>query len=123
MATRKLGILTGGGDCPGLNAVIRGAVLSAKARGWEVLGIRVGYQHARTLYMTSRIDAAEQRAGRARHLLSSVGVRLGLGVVHAVTVGRCGSVPSAIHDGRGSASDRGGSASIERDGARRVPDR
>ena len=39
MATRKLGILTGGGDCPGLNAVIRGAVLSAKARGWEVLGI------------------------------------------------------------------------------------
>lgn len=35
----KLGIMTGGGDCPGLNAVIRGVVLSAKARGWEVFGI------------------------------------------------------------------------------------
>jgi 6-phosphofructokinase 1 len=39
MAIKKIGIMTGGGDCPGLNAVIRGAVLTARARGWEVLGI------------------------------------------------------------------------------------
>lgn len=31
--------MTGGGDCPGLNAVIRAVVLKAKARGWHVLGI------------------------------------------------------------------------------------
>jgi len=31
--------MTGGGDCPGLNAVIRAVVLKAHARGWEVLGI------------------------------------------------------------------------------------
>ena len=31
--------MTGGGDCPGLNAVIRAVVLKAKARGWDVLGI------------------------------------------------------------------------------------
>lgn len=36
---KKIGIMTGGGDCPGLNAVIRAAVLAARARGWEILGV------------------------------------------------------------------------------------
>jgi 6-phosphofructokinase 1 len=36
---KKIGVMTGGGDCPGLNAVIRAVVLTARARGWEVLGI------------------------------------------------------------------------------------
>ncbi len=36
---RRIGIMTGGGDCPGLNAVIRAVVLAAHARQWEVLGI------------------------------------------------------------------------------------
>ncbi|MSP25659.1 MAG: ATP-dependent 6-phosphofructokinase [Myxococcales bacterium] len=31
--------MTGGGDCPGLNAVIRAVVIKARARGWQVLGI------------------------------------------------------------------------------------
>lgn len=39
----RLAISTGGGDAPGLNAVIRAAVLSAISRGWEVLGICRGY--------------------------------------------------------------------------------
>ena len=39
----KIGLLTGGGDAPGLNAVIRTAVLSAVNRGWEVSGIRHGF--------------------------------------------------------------------------------
>ena len=39
----KIGLLTGGGDAPGLNAVIRTAVLSAVNRGWEVAGIRHGF--------------------------------------------------------------------------------
>jgi phosphofructokinase-like protein len=39
----RIGLLTGGGDAPGLNAVIRTAVLSAVNRGWEVLGIRHGF--------------------------------------------------------------------------------
>ena len=38
--TKKIGILTGGGDCPGLNAVIRGVVKSAIIRrDWKVIGI------------------------------------------------------------------------------------
>jgi 6-phosphofructokinase 1 len=34
----KIGIVTGGGDCPGLNAVIRAGVKAAALRGWESLG-------------------------------------------------------------------------------------
>jgi 6-phosphofructokinase 1 len=41
---RRIAINTGGGDAPGLNAVIRAIVLSALRRGWEVLGIRKGYE-------------------------------------------------------------------------------
>jgi 6-phosphofructokinase 1 len=39
MTIRRIGLLTGGGDCPGLNAVIRAAARSAHERGWEVWGI------------------------------------------------------------------------------------
>src|SRR5688572_7222507 len=39
----RIAISTGGGDAPGLNAVIRSAVLSAVNRGWEVLGVKRGY--------------------------------------------------------------------------------
>lgn len=37
--TKKIGILTSGGDCSGLNTVIRNVVFSATKQGWEVLGI------------------------------------------------------------------------------------
>jgi len=40
---KRIAINTGGGDAPGLNAVIRAIVLSALNRGWDVLGIRKGY--------------------------------------------------------------------------------
>lgn len=40
---RRIAINTGGGDAPGLNAVIRAATLAALRNGWEVLGIRRGY--------------------------------------------------------------------------------
>ncbi len=41
---KKIAILTGGGDCPGLNAVIRGVVRAAVLqRGWQVIGIRDGF--------------------------------------------------------------------------------
>ena len=39
----RIAINTGGGDAPGLNAVVRAAVLSAEGRGWDVVGIRRGY--------------------------------------------------------------------------------
>src|SRR5215472_9780950 len=39
----RIAISTGGGDAPGLNAVIRAAVLSAINLGWDVLGIKRGF--------------------------------------------------------------------------------
>ena len=41
---RKVGILTAGGDCPGLNAVIRGIVKTAEAAGVETYGFLEGYK-------------------------------------------------------------------------------
>lgn len=40
----KVAILTGGGDVPGLNSCIKGLVRGARERGWEVVGIRNGWQ-------------------------------------------------------------------------------
>jgi ATP-dependent phosphofructokinase / diphosphate-dependent phosphofructokinase len=40
----RIAISTGGGDAPGLNAVIRAVVLSAHQRGWECFGIRRGLE-------------------------------------------------------------------------------
>jgi len=40
---RRIALSTGGGDAPGLNAVIRAATLAAVNRGWEVVGIRDGF--------------------------------------------------------------------------------
>jgi ATP-dependent phosphofructokinase / diphosphate-dependent phosphofructokinase len=40
----RIGILTSGGDCPGLNAVLRGASLAAEKLGWEMLGFRDGFE-------------------------------------------------------------------------------
>ncbi len=40
---KKIGVLTSGGDAPGMNAAIRAVVRAARARGIEVVGIRRGY--------------------------------------------------------------------------------
>ncbi len=41
---KRIGILTGGGDCPGLNPAIRGAVIKAHELGYECLGIQEGWK-------------------------------------------------------------------------------
>ncbi|HPN66272.1 MAG TPA: ATP-dependent 6-phosphofructokinase, partial [Candidatus Omnitrophota bacterium] len=44
MKKRRIAILTGGGDCPGLNAVIRAVAKKAMGEGGEVVGIEDGYE-------------------------------------------------------------------------------
>ena len=44
MQIKRIGILTGGGDCPGLNAVIRGVAKCAHDQGIEVIGIEDGFE-------------------------------------------------------------------------------
>src|SRR5215213_6908964 len=41
---KKIGVLTSGGDCPGLNAVLRGVVRAASNRDWEVIGFHDGFE-------------------------------------------------------------------------------
>jgi 6-phosphofructokinase 1 len=42
--SEHIGIVTGGGDCPGLNAVIRATAKAAAKRGWESIGFLGGYE-------------------------------------------------------------------------------
>jgi len=51
----SVGVLTGGGDCPGLNAVIRAVTRRSLDRGWGVLGVRDGWR--------GLIDARMQELG------------------------------------------------------------
>src|SRR6516164_10004318 len=41
--SKSIGVVTGGGDCPGLNTVIRAVAKAAAKRGWECVGIVGGY--------------------------------------------------------------------------------
>ncbi len=66
----KIGILTGGGDVPGLNPCIRSVTLSADDLGWEVLGFRRGWEGV------LEIDPADQATVAAATLpLTREGVR------------------------------------------------
>jgi ATP-dependent phosphofructokinase / diphosphate-dependent phosphofructokinase len=44
MQTHRIGVLTSGGDCPGLNAVLRGVTKAAEKRGWQVIGFLDGFE-------------------------------------------------------------------------------
>ncbi|MBZ0271005.1 6-phosphofructokinase [bacterium] len=44
MARKKIGVLTGGGDCPGLNAAVRAVVCRAKSMDYQVMGVRSGWK-------------------------------------------------------------------------------
>jgi 6-phosphofructokinase 1 len=44
VVAKRVGVLTGGGDCPGLNAVIRAVARRSLDRGAEVLGVREGWR-------------------------------------------------------------------------------
>src|SRR5579859_432351 len=41
---KTIGMLTGGGDCPGLNAVIRAVVRSSDAEGWDSVAVLEGWR-------------------------------------------------------------------------------
>jgi 6-phosphofructokinase 1 len=64
----RIGINTGGGDAPGLNAVIHAVVLAAHHRGWEVHGIQTGYggllEPGRTTLLTpAHVESIVDRGG------------------------------------------------------------
>jgi len=63
----RIAILTGGGDCPGLNAVIRGVVRAAiLEHGWEVLGIQDGFDGLLAAGAQRRLYSHDVRGLQAR---------------------------------------------------------
>src|SRR5438876_7700535 len=85
---KRIGVLTSGGDAPGMNAAIRAVVRSALDKGWEVCGIRYGFtgllknqvlplrardvgnimQHGGTMLQTARCPEFRTEEGRAAGL-------------------------------------------------------
>jgi ATP-dependent phosphofructokinase / diphosphate-dependent phosphofructokinase len=53
---RRIGVLTGGGDVPGLNAVIKSIVYAASPMGYQVLGIRRGWEGLTHLQQGPELD-------------------------------------------------------------------
>ena len=62
MSAKRIGILTGGGDVPGLNSVIKSVVYRGSEMGCEVIGIRRGWEGL------THVDLREP-ASRTRYLL------------------------------------------------------
>ncbi len=62
MATKRIGILTGGGDVPGLNSVIKGVTYRCAEHGIEVTGVRLGWKGLTDLNL-------EDPESRARYLM------------------------------------------------------
>ena len=61
-ALQRIGVLTGGGDCPGMNAVIRAVVKTAiNEYGWEVLGIEDGFEGLIQPHKARLLDVADVR--------------------------------------------------------------
>jgi 6-phosphofructokinase len=56
MGTTRIGILTGGGDVPGLNGVIKGVTVRAAEMGFEVVGIRRGWEGLTHLDQAAGMD-------------------------------------------------------------------
>ena len=44
MSQKRIGVLTSGGDCPGLNAVLRAIVCASEQLRWKVIGFRDGFE-------------------------------------------------------------------------------
>jgi 6-phosphofructokinase len=62
MPAKRIGILTGGGDVPGLNSVIKSVVYRSAAIGYEVIGIRRGWEGLTHVNL-------QDPASRARYIL------------------------------------------------------
>ena len=62
MPSKRIGILTGGGDVPGLNSVIKSVVYRSGESGWEVIGIRRGWEGL------THVDLQDP-ASRSRYIL------------------------------------------------------
>jgi 6-phosphofructokinase 1 len=96
----RIGVLTGGGDCPGLNAVIRAVVQRAvKTYAWTVLGVRHGWRGL----LREEIEALDLRT--VSGILPRGGTILGTSRTNPYKEPTRGS-PQAVSSGDRSTPDR-----------------
>jgi len=88
---RRIGILTGGGDVPGLNSVIKSVVYRSSEVGWEAIGIRRGWKGL------THVDATRDDGGGYLRALDRVNTR---------TIDRTGG--TVLHTSRTNPSSMGG---------------
>ena len=105
----RIAINTGGGDAPGLNAVIRSVAVSALNRGWEVVGVRRGYQGMLENDPEAIIPLDRERVRGIAHLGGTI-----LGTTNR---GDPLTYP-VLRDGKRVATERHGGASVGEDRAR-----
>ncbi|MBW4056484.1 MAG: hypothetical protein HIU83_13990 [Proteobacteria bacterium] len=65
---KRIGVLTSGGDAPGMNVAIRAVVRTGLAKGWDVLGVRHGYASLISGNLHSILQVVES-ANPPHHLL------------------------------------------------------
>ena len=68
----RIGILTGGGDVPGLNACIRSVVLSADDLGWDVVGFRRGWEGVMAIDPTDAASVAAHSVPLGREAVRGI---------------------------------------------------
>ena len=100
---RRIAINTGGGDAPGLNAVIRAATLAALHMGWEVLGIRRGY----TGLLEGEVDGEPGVFPLTAHAVRGI-THLGGTILGTTTRGNPFGLEVRQPDGTWGVSDRSG---------------
>src|SRR5258707_1151411 len=72
MYERRIGILTSGGDCPGLNAVLRGVTKAAEKLNWQVIGFRDGFEGLLPPSQYTILDRASTAASHKRAMVLEV---------------------------------------------------
>lgn len=92
----RIALSTGGGDAPGLNAVIRAAVLGALDRGWDVVGVMKGY---------AGLLGEESVVPLTRESVRGIG-HLGGTILRTTNRGNPFSYPVIQHDGGYASVDR-----------------
>ena len=100
---KRIAICTGGGDAPGLNAVIRAVVLAAANRGWECYGIRDGFNGI--LFPERYVEGGVIRLTRER--VSGIG-HLGGTILGTTNRGNPLHFPTPLPDGSIGEVDRSG---------------
>ncbi len=78
---KRIGILTGGGDCPGLNAVIRAVVKKGIKDGFEVMGIEDGWHG-----LVGKAKAKELKEQDVRGIMDKGGTILGSSTINPLSM-------------------------------------